>query len=145
MNRFVEAQAPVWDDVQAELRAGHKTSHWMWFIFPQLAALGRSGTAKFYGLSDAEEAKAYLAHPVLGTRLVHCCELLLAVKDRSALDIFGGIDAMKLRSSLTLFDAVAPAQPVFRDCLERYFDGEPDGLTLGLLQGRGAAGAAPTR
>jgi uncharacterized protein (DUF1810 family) len=133
LQRFVDAQAGAWDDVRAELRAGHKASHWMWFVFPQLAALGRSGTAKFYGLGGAEEARAYLAHPVLGPRLVECCSLLLALQGRCAQDVFGGIDAMKLRSCLTLFDAVAPAETVFRDTLARYFSGEADPLTLQLL------------
>lgn len=101
LQRFVDAQAGVWDDVKAELLAGRKTTHWMWFIFPQLAALGRSGTAKFYGITGAEEARAYIVHPVLGQRLVECCDLLMQVKkDVSAREVFGDVDAMKLRSCL---------------------------------------------
>src|SRR4051794_1686954 len=96
--RFVEAQSAVWDDVLSELRSGRKTTHWMWFIFPQLASLGRSTTAKFYGLRDLQEARAYVEHPVLGPRVVRCCELLENIRDREAVDIFGSVDAMKLRS-----------------------------------------------
>lgn len=129
LQRFVDAQESVWEDVRAELRAGRKTSHWMWFVFPQLAALGRSGTAKFYGLAGIEEARAWLRHPVLAPRLVESCELLLAVQGRSAREIFGEIDAMKLRSCLTLFEAAAPEQTVFALVLEKYFGGERDALT----------------
>ena len=133
LERFVEAQSSVWTGVQAELRAGRKTSHWMWFIFPQLAALGRSATAKLYGLRDADEARAYIAHPVLGARLVECCEILLQVPEHDAVAIFGGIDAMKLRSCLTLFAQVAPDRPQFRACLQKFFGGAADPLTAGLL------------
>jgi uncharacterized protein (DUF1810 family) len=140
LDRFIEAQAPVWTDVQAELRAGRKTSHWMWFVFPQLAALGRSATAKFYGLRDRDEARAYAAHPVLGPRLLECCEILLQVPQRDPVAIFGSVDAMKLRSSLTLFAQAAPAHPQFRACLEKFFGGAADPLTVGLLgAGRPAA------
>lgn len=111
LQRFVDAQAPVWEDVLAELGQAKKRSHWMWFVFPQLAALGRSGTAKFYGISGADEARAYLAHPVLGARLHECCALLLEATGISAVDILGDIDAMKLRSCLTLFEAVSPQRP----------------------------------
>lgn len=133
LQRFVEAQAPVWDDVRAELAQARKRSHWMWFVFPQLAALGRSGTAKFYGISGADEARAYLEHPVLGARLHQCCALLLMAKGVSARDVFGEVDAMKLRSCLTLFEAVSPRTPVFEECLDRYFAGERDQLTKELL------------
>ena len=133
LDRFVAAQAPVWEQVLSELRAGRKTTHWMWFVFPQLASLGRSSTAKFYGLRGLEEARAYMAHPVLGPRLVECCELLTAVQSRDAVDIFGEVDAMKLRSCLTLFEAAAPEQPVFRACRLQYFGGEPDPLTAEAL------------
>src|SRR5437868_3168105 len=121
LERFVAAQAPIWDDVCAELRDGQKRTHWMWFVFPQLAALGRSATAKFYGLSGADEAAAYLAHPVLGARLKACCEILLQLHQRTAVEIFGAIDAMKLRSCLTLFAAVSRNETVFQECLLRYF------------------------
>ncbi|MCC2632996.1 MAG: hypothetical protein K0S48_882 [Ramlibacter sp.] len=133
LERFVQAQAPVWDDVQAELRAGSKRTHWMWFVFPQLADLGRSATARHYGISGVAEARAYLAHAVLGPRLAACCELLLRVEGRSAVEIFGAVDAMKLRSCLTLFDAVAPGCPAFASCLAKYFEGQRDPLTIGLL------------
>lgn len=133
LQRFVDAQAPVWDDVRAELRQARKRSHWMWFVFPQLAALGRSGTAKFYGIRGADEARAYLDHPLLGPRLHECCALLLEAKGVSARDIFGEIDAMKLRSCLTLFETVTPQTPIFAQCLDRYFAGERDPLTRELL------------
>jgi len=128
LQRFVSAQAPVWDDVMAELRAGRKTSHWMWFVFPQLASLGRSAMARHYGLSGLGDAKAYLAHPVLGERLRSCCNVLLGLGERDAEAIFGSVDAMKLRSCLTLF-ALASNEPVFRDCLQVYFGGAGDPLT----------------
>lgn len=135
LGRFIDAQSGVWGDVCAELREGRKQSHWMWFVFPQLAALGRSATAKFYGLSGAQEARAYLAHPVLGTRLRACCEMLLQPGLGTAVEIFGTTDAMKLRSCLTLFAAVAPQEIVFQQCLDRFFDGAVDLSTLGLLTG----------
>lgn len=135
LQRFVDAQAPVWDGVRAELGRGRKSSHWMWFVFPQLAALGRSQTARFYGISRPDEARAYLDHPLLGPRLVECCDILLGVSGASARDIFGDVDAKKLRSCLTLFDAVAPGIGTFGKCLDRYFAGERDPLTLSLLSG----------
>jgi uncharacterized protein (DUF1810 family) len=135
LQRFVDAQAPVWDDVRAELGHASKRTHWMWFVFPQLAALGRSGAAKFYGISGADEARAYLEHPLLGPRLLECCAVLLAAAGVSATEVFGDTDAMKLRSCLTLFEAVSSSTPVFRQCLERYFDGERDPLTTNLLTG----------
>jgi uncharacterized protein (DUF1810 family) len=135
LQRFVDAQAAVWGSVTDELASGRKTSHWMWFVFPQLAVLGRSATAKFYGIRSVDEAKAYLAHPLLGPRLIHCVRLLLDLRDRSALQVFGAVDAMKLRSCLTLFAAVAPHEPALRDCLERFFDEGPDSLTLQQLPG----------
>ena len=133
LQRIVDAQAPVWDEVRSELQQARKRTHWMWFVFPQLAGLGRSGTARFYGIRGAEEASAYLAHPLLGARLRECCELLLNAPGVSAQDVFGAVDAMKLRSCLTLFDAVSPQTLVFQQCLDRYFDGERDPLTLELL------------
>jgi uncharacterized protein (DUF1810 family) len=133
LQRFVHAQAPVWDDVRAELGRARKRTHWMWFVFPQLAALGRSETARFYGISGADEAKAYLEHPLLGPRLLECCALLLKITGVSAREVFGDIDAMKLRSCLTLFEGVAPNAPIFRECLEGYFAGERDPLTQQML------------
>jgi uncharacterized protein (DUF1810 family) len=132
--RFTQAQDPSWAAVCQELRAGHKQTHWMWFVFPQLAALGRSAMARHYGLSGMEEAKAYAAHPVLGARLREVCQLLLTHADRSATEIFGPVDAMKLRSCLTLFAAASPQDEVFTQCLQRYFAGEPDPLTLEHLR-----------
>ena len=126
---FVAAQDPVWPAVLDELRAGRKTSHWMWFVFPQIAGLGRSPMARRYALADADEARAYAAHPVLGPRLRECCELLLTHTGLTAFDIFGGIDAMKLRSSMTLF-ARATGEPLFQQVLDRYFYGDPDPATL---------------
>jgi uncharacterized protein (DUF1810 family) len=134
--RFLEAQALVYDTVRDELRAGRKRSHWMWFIFPQLAGLGSSPTAKFYGISGLPEATAYLAHPVLGQRLLACTEAVLAVQDRSLHAIFGSPDDMKFRSSMTLFGEAAGASDTpFRDAVGRYCAGEPDPRTLALLRG----------
>jgi uncharacterized protein (DUF1810 family) len=133
LDRFVDAQAPVWNAVRAELAHGRKRTHWMWFVFPQLRALGRSGTARHYGISGAGEARAYLRHPLLGPRLLESCELLLKTGDVSAREIFGDVDAMKLRSCLTLFDRVAPGTAIIEACLDRFFAGERDSLTLDLL------------
>ena len=133
LDRFVAAQDGVWEEVQRELEDGAKTSHWMWFVFPQLAALGRSSTARFYGIADREEARAYATHPVLGPRLVQCVRLLLRHRGRRAEDILGGVDALKLRSCLTLFDAVAPEEAVFREALAAFYGGEVDPLTAGML------------
>ena len=133
LQRFVDAQQPVYADVRAELAAGAKTSHWMWFVFPQLKALGRSATAQRFGIAGLAEAEAYSRHPLLGARLRECTATLLGVHDRSAVQIFGTLDAMKLRSSMTLFDRAAPDEPLFRQAIERYFEGRPDAQTLGLL------------
>lgn len=130
LERFVTAQAPVWPAVRAELQAGHKQTHWMWFVFPQLAVLGRSGMARHYGLSGLDEAKAYLTHPVLGPRLRECCGILLQLRGRTSVEIFGGVDAMKLRSCLTLFMLASPDAVVFRECLLKFYDDKPDPLTL---------------
>ena len=134
LKRFVHAQAGVFDAVQAELRAGRKRSHWMWFVFPQLAGLGFSPTAQFYGITGRAEAKAYLAHPVLGPRLLDCTQAVLAVEDRSLYEIFGSPDDLKFRSSMTLFDAAgAGTASVFQEALVRYCGAEPDPRTLDLL------------
>jgi uncharacterized protein (DUF1810 family) len=134
LQRFVDAQAPVFDAVCAELAAGAKRSHWMWFVFPQLRALGRSATARHFGIADLDEARAYWAHPVLGPRLNSCATLLLQVQGRSAHAILGSPDDLKLRSCMTLFERAAPAEPVFARVLERYYEGERDPLTLALLR-----------
>lgn len=134
LQRFVDAQAPLYADVVAELAAGAKRSHWMWFIFPQLRALGRSATALHYGLGSIDEARAYHAHPLLGARLVECSRLVLAARGKSAEQIFGSIDAMKLRSCMTLFEAAAPADPVYAAVLDRTYRGERDALTLEALR-----------
>jgi len=135
LSRFVEAQRPLMDDVRAELRAGRKRTHWMWFVFPQLRGLGRSETARHYGIASRAEAAAYLTHPTLGARLRECVELVLAVQGRTAHEIFGSPDDLKLRSCLTLFREIDGADSVFGRALERYFDGQPDPMTLQLLAG----------
>ena len=131
--RFVRAQAGDYDSALAEVRAGRKETHWMWYVFPQLAGLGSSPTAKRYGVTGRAEAEAYLTHPVLGPRLVEIAEAALAVEGRSANDIFGSPDDLKLRSCATLFARVAPPGSVFERLLAKYFDGRPDPRTLALL------------
>lgn len=133
LQRFVDAQEPVYEQVRAELRAGRKQSHWMWFIFAQIAGLGLSATSVFYALSSLDEAKAYLAHPLLGPRLRECAELALEVEGRTAREIFGAVDEMKFRSSMTLFSRAAPEEPLFSRCLEKYFGGGLDPATLERL------------
>ena len=133
LDRFVTAQASCYERVLAELRRGHKSSHWMWFIFPQIAGLGRSPTAQFYALGSLDEARAYLNHPVLGPRLVECTKAANAVPDGSAYDIFGGIDELKFRSSMTLFAEATPEEPAFQAALDRFFEREKDPLTLEKL------------
>lgn len=132
--RFLDAQDPVFEQVLAELRAGRKRSHWIWFIFPQIAGLGLSAMAQRYAISSLQEAQAYLAHPQLAARLVECVELVLAARTSSAEDIFGAVDAMKFRSSMTLFAEAGPGIPAFRAALEKYFDARPDPLTLERLR-----------
>jgi uncharacterized protein (DUF1810 family) len=133
LSRFVEAQAGSYDRALAELRAGRKTGHWMWFVFPQVAGLGRSPTAQHYAISGLEEARAYLAHPVLGPRLVECAQALLDLPGDDAVAVLGPVDAVKLRSSMTLFAHADPAQPVFRAVLERYAGGQEDEATTSRL------------
>jgi len=133
LRRFTDAQDGAFETALAELRAGAKQSHWMWFVFPQLAGLGHSPTAQYYAIRSLEEARAYLAHPLLGPRLRQCTEALLPhAGHRSAEAIFGSVDALKLRSSLTLFDLVAP-DDVFARALDSFFAGEPDQRTLALI------------
>jgi uncharacterized protein (DUF1810 family) len=133
LTRFVEAQATTYEAALAELRAGRKRSHWMWFVFPQVAGLGASPMAQRYAISGIEEARAYLQHPILGPRLRACTEAVNAVEGRSAHEIFGSPDDLKFRSSLTLFAQAAPDEPWFRKALETYFDGAPDPRTLQAL------------
>jgi uncharacterized protein (DUF1810 family) len=133
LQRFVDAQNPVYGQVCAELAAGAKRSHWIWFIFPQLKGLGRSATALHYGLGGRDEAQAYWRHALLGARLKECSALVLAVQGKSALQIFGSPDDMKFRSSMTLFEQVAPDEPVFAQALRRYYGGQRDERTLALL------------
>jgi uncharacterized protein (DUF1810 family) len=132
LQRFVEAQAPVYAQVCAELAAGRKTSHWMWFVFPQFKGLGASAMAQRYGIASIDEARAYMAHPLLGPRLRECTERVLAVQGRSAHQIFGSPDDLKFRSCMTLF-AQATGEPAFRRALEKFFGGQPDEVTLRLL------------
>ncbi|MDC9822933.1 DUF1810 domain-containing protein [Devosia sp. ZB163] len=131
---FVAAQDRVLPDVLAELRAGRKASHWMWFIFPQLTALGRSDTARRFGISGLAEAKAYLAHPVLGPRLIGCTGIVNGVAGRTAHEIFGVPDDLKFRSSMTLFGRAADDPAPFRLALAKYYGGEEDPLTVELLE-----------
>ncbi|WIE74856.1 DUF1810 domain-containing protein [Curtobacterium sp. MCSS17_007] len=135
LERFVRAQDGVHDQALAELRDGRKRSHWMWFVFPQLAGLGRSATAQHYAVDGLDEARAYLAHPVLGPRLVQAAEVAAAAPARSADDLFGGVDAMKARSSMTLFARAADDPAPYRAVLDRWFHGTEDPLTVRLLEG----------
>ncbi len=130
LQRFVNAQLPDFEQARSELRAGRKRSHWMWFVFPQLKGLGRSETARAFAISGLEEARAYLAHPVLGARLRECCRLVNLVEGRSAHQIFGDPDDLKFHSCLTLFAAAAPEEEVFRQALRKYFGGQGDRLTM---------------
>ena len=133
LQRFVDAQDPIYDQVRAELTAGAKASHWMWFVFPQLQGLGRSGMAVKYEIQSLEEAKAYWLHSVLGARLRECVELVLAVKGKSAFQIFGTPDDLKFRSSMTLFLRAVPEEPLFRRVLTKYCNGREDSRTVELL------------
>ena len=134
--RFVEAQGRVYETALSELRAGHKRSHWMWFVFPQLSGLGHSPTAQFYGLSGLAEAKAYLAHPVLGPRLRACTQAVLDLQDRAIAQIFGSPDDLKFHSSMPLFSqAASERDSAFGEALGRYCGGQPDPRTLELLPG----------
>ena len=129
LGRFVSAQAGVYEGALLELRRGRKTGHWIWFIFPQVAGLGSSEMSRYYAIGSLDEARAYLAHPVLGPRLLACAAAVLAVSGRSAAEILGSVDAVKLRSSMTLFQRAAPDEPVFGRVLDRYFDGIADPAT----------------
>jgi uncharacterized protein (DUF1810 family) len=136
LERFVEAQTDVYARALAELKAGKKQSHWMWFIFPQIAGLGRSAMAQRYAIQDLAEAQAYLAHSLLGPRLLECTQAVLAIEGKTAHAIFGAPDDLKFRSSMTLFNKTAP-DDIFRAALDRYFGGEADRASLELLAGLG--------
>jgi uncharacterized protein (DUF1810 family) len=133
LERFVEAQDPLMATVRRELGAGKKESHWMWFVFPQLRALGHSSTALRYGIASLAEARAYMMNPILGPRLINCTKLVTAIKGPSLHDIFGSPDDMKFRSSMTLFASASPKAIIFTDALVQYFGGVPDGRTIHLL------------
>lgn len=137
LQRFVAAQERTYPHVLAEIRQGRKRTHWMWFIFPQMAGLGSSATAALYAIETRAEAAAYLAHPILGARLRECAGALLSLASASASDIFGFPDDLKLRSSMTLFASVSPPGSIFQQVLDRYFGGEGDQRTLRLLGGTG--------
>ena len=133
LRRFVDAQAHTYDQALAELRAGEKRTHWMWFVFPQVAGLGHSGMAQRFAISGLEEARAYVAHPTLGRRLVESARALTDLDTADANRVLGPVDAQKLRSSMTLFAHAAPDEPVFREVLDHYFDGTEDDATTSRL------------
>jgi uncharacterized protein (DUF1810 family) len=133
LKRFLDAQKGIYERVANELRAGQKSSHWMWFIFPQIRGLGHAETSIFFAISSLPEAEAYLEHPVLGPRLRECCELLMQIEGRSASQIFGSPDDLKLRSSMTLFANATEQNASFKDVLQRCFEGQFDQRTLELL------------
>jgi len=133
LERFVTAQRGSYDDAIAELRRGRKTGHWIWYVFPQVAGLGRSPTSQRYAIGSLDEARAYLQHPVLGPRLIEAASVLLGNTESTAEQIFGELDAMKLRSSMTLFQRAEPDEPVFGRVLDRFFEGIPDAETLRRL------------
>lgn len=133
LQRFVEAQADNYAQALSELRRGRKTTHWIWYVFPQLDGLGSSEIAKFYAIKSIDEAVAYLQHSVLGVRLVECCEVLLALEGRNANGILGFPDDLKFRSSITLFASVAPEIPVFKSLVAKYFNGLPDQKTIEII------------
>ncbi len=133
LDRFVQAQTGDYDQALSEVRAGRKRSHWMWYIFPQFAGLGSSSMAQQYAIQSVAEAHAYLDHPILGPRLIACCEAAVAVEGRSATEVFGSPDDMKLRSCATLFASITPADSIFERLLARYYGGERDAKTLQLI------------
>ncbi|WP_018234976.1 DUF1810 domain-containing protein [Ensifer sp. BR816] len=133
LERFVAAQQGVYETALAELRAGAKRTHWMWFVFPQIRSLGHSSMAQYYALADIDEARAYLTHPLLGRRLVECTEAVNAVRGCSALEIFGRPDDLKFRSSMTLFATADPTIAAFKEALDRYYDGTRDPRTTEIL------------
>jgi uncharacterized protein (DUF1810 family) len=134
LNRVIEAQNPVYERVLSELRRGRKTSHWMWFVFPQIAGLGVSEMARRFSISSLAEARAYLGHPVLGPRLSECTGLVCAIQGKTIQEVLGSPDDMKFRSCMTLFSRASEAPGIFEEALKKYFSGEPDALTLGRFQ-----------
>jgi uncharacterized protein (DUF1810 family) len=143
LTRFTSAQETVYDRALAELRSGEKRNHWMWFIFPQIDGLGFSSTAKHYAIKSAEEARRYLTDPVLGPRLTECAEAVLAISGRSASEIFGSPDDLKLRSCMTLFESVPGASPIFGAVLDKYYGGKRDASTLEILAAMKARQGGP--
>jgi uncharacterized protein (DUF1810 family) len=133
LHRFIAAQDPVYSKVVSELRNGMKASHWMWFIFPQIDGLGTSQTARHYAIRSLEEARAYLAHPILGSRLIECVDLVNNVEGKSLFEIFGSPDERKFHSSVTLFDLIEPRESVFEQALAKFFSGELDKQTIAIL------------
>lgn len=133
LDRFLDAQRGDYAAALTEVRRGRKTSHWMWYIFPQIAGLGQSSTARYYSIRDLEEAREYYAHPVLGQRLREISGALLDLRGSDPVAVFGGIDSMKLKSSMTLFAVAAPDDPLFQQVLDKYYGGEQDALTLRIL------------
>ncbi|HEY8819677.1 MAG TPA: DUF1810 domain-containing protein [Candidatus Limnocylindrales bacterium] len=140
LDRFLAAQQGAYAGALEELRQGRKTGHWIWFVFPQLAGLGRSEMSRYYAITSLDEARAYLVHPVLGARLRECATAVLATNGRTAVEIFGSVDAVKVRSCMTLFRRAAPDDPVFATILDRFYERRPDETTDALL-GSSSAGA----
>ena len=134
IQRFLDAQASVYNTVLDELNHGRKRTHWMWFIFPQVAGLGESDISKYYSIKSLEHASHYVAHPILGSRLLTCTQLVNRLQNRSATAIFGSVDALKLRSSMTLFSVVLPKEGQFREALDIFFAGTPDEVTLRIAE-----------
>ena len=133
LERYIKAQAPIYAQALAELKQGHKQSHWMWYVFPQFTGLGHSPMSQAYAIQSLEEARQYLAHPVLGARFRECCRALMDIQNRTAHEIFRTPDDLKFRSSLTLFSQAAPEEPLFLELLNKYFGGKKDAATLELL------------
>ena len=133
LSRFIEAQDTDYEQALAEIRSGRKRSHWMWYVFPQFTGLGSSPTSSHYAIKSRDEAEAYLSHPILGRRLVECAEAVVQIRDRSALEVFGSPDDMKLRSSATLFASLSPEGSVFHRLIDQHFDGRRDDRTIELM------------
>lgn len=133
LDRFIKAQQGVYETALSEIRNGRKASHWMWFIFPQIQGLGHSDMATFYAIKDKEEAQEYLSHPILGQRLIEISEVLLQLNSGNAVQIFGGIDSVKLKSSMTLFASLPNTNPIFQKVLDKFFGGEKDSRTIEIL------------